>query len=543
MTTATEPAVHVKWTGHPLVDVGVATLCALANVDDPAELTLDDLDKAGDEIRRAYEMPSMTGFITCVYMNSAYVQPATREKNPDTYKALVTRMALPHRAPPDPEAAGLRCVFTGEPAHLVLNRTEVPMLTGVDILNFFPSGQSGLAVSAGMGQAIHAMALGGRRSEGKLLIVHSDSPALTLEFARKYVRDNRRLISLLRSNAVTEVVVGPVDEVGREMAGGWDKKNNRPKYPDVKAPESFVMTDLIEISTAMSSAGRMSGPVSVTTYHMSNSGQGPSLAIEHIPGPFVRFLTELQGPKFGTRWNALVNRAWRAPKGEVEENAEGEEAAPKKSRAKKDKGPGISPGAGRSRNDLYNDLLPIFSNGFLDWWAATRFVRRHLLCNPKRFFLFDNGYAGTAPRLDANDFTLIDWELTAHFLREVLGMKDERIKAIQNFADRLAEIIDDHNDKRLFQGLVYTSKEWEYRALLTKVQRQYANDRNQLLFGLDQYLDLFLQTDGGGPSQWSLVRDLISIRLVEELFKRKFFDREGNRDALKGDDKGEQPAE
>lgn len=121
-------------------------------------------------------------------------------------------------------------------------------------------------------------------------------------------------------------------------------------------------------------------------------------------------------------------------------------------------------------------------------------------------------------------------------------MNEERIKAIRAFADRLAEIIDDHNDKRLFQGLVYTAKEWEYRALLTKVQRQYANDRNQLLFGLEQYLDLFLQTDGGGPSQWSLVRDLISIRLVEELFKKKFFDREGNREALKGDDKGEPEA-
>ena len=58
---------------------------------------------------------------------------------------------------------------------------------------FFPGGAGGLFVAGRYLTALQALPLGGRRSEGKQLIAHSDSPALTLALARNLVEDNRRL--------------------------------------------------------------------------------------------------------------------------------------------------------------------------------------------------------------------------------------------------------------------------------------------------------------------------------------------------------------
>lgn len=44
----------MNWTGHPLVDVGLATLCAMAGRSEPARLTTNDLDIAADEMEGYY---------------------------------------------------------------------------------------------------------------------------------------------------------------------------------------------------------------------------------------------------------------------------------------------------------------------------------------------------------------------------------------------------------------------------------------------------------------------------------------------------------
>lgn len=42
--------VSLQYTGHPLFDIGLATITAFARKDDPADLTLDDLNKVADYI-------------------------------------------------------------------------------------------------------------------------------------------------------------------------------------------------------------------------------------------------------------------------------------------------------------------------------------------------------------------------------------------------------------------------------------------------------------------------------------------------------------
>lgn len=516
------PTPLLKWTGHPLADVGVATLCAMAGKNDPAELTPDDLTKCGKELKAAYTDGLFVAYLTCVFPNSAYVNPTMKA---DSREVAMARLLQPHRSEPDDGVSGVRCIFSGEPATHLLDRAQMPMLTGAGVLNFFPAGLSEMPVAAPYVLAIQALALGGRRSEGKLLIVHCDDPQWTLHFARKYVERNRYIIDLANSNRLpTED--DPGDLLKLEMPGGLNKEK-KPKYPDAKAPKSFVMEDLMSVVTERSTGRLAQSFTSVTIYMLSNSGQGPSLAIEQIPGQFIDFMQDLHSGQYATKWKRLVARAWRGA--QVEETSSDEEA-PKRKAKKPAKI--IPSGPGRSHNDLYNDLLEIFDHGFCNWHAATRFIRRHLLCDPNRFYYDAGRVPSLAPRFTYEQLEFIDWELTALFLTKVLGMKPERIALIKEFATRLAELIDTHNDKQLFRQLVYTAGEWQYRAVLTKVQMQYAKDRGKLALGFDEYVDVFLAADAEERVSWSLVRDLISIRLVEKLFELKFFDRGDNRKVL-----------
>ena len=104
-------------------------------------------------------------------------------------------------------------------------------------------------------------------------------------------------------------------------------------------------------------------------------------------------------------------------------------------------------------------------------------------------------------------------------------MTQERIDRIRGFADRLADHIASANDKKLFRGVVYSSRAYELRNALIRAQHSEARDHNTLLFGLADYLDVFESEDMVRLGDWSLTRDLISIRLVENLHGRRFFEK------------------
>jgi hypothetical protein len=187
-----------------------------------------------------------------------------------------------------------------------------------------------------------------------------------------------------------------------------------------------------------------------------------------------------------------------------------------KRKTKKPGKPAVAGGPGRSRNDVYNDLLRIYEAGFCDRVAAAHFVRRHLLrfSRPR-----DEG----TNRLKRGQLSLIQWDLTSLFLEKVMGMDKQRIERIRQFADRLADVICKTRDKSLFRDLVYQHKAWAYRNALSKAQRNLAKERSSLLFGLDDFVEVFLADDAVGAANWGLVRDLISIRLVESLHQKNFF--------------------
>jgi hypothetical protein len=55
--------VPLHYVGHPLFDVGLATITTFVDKDDPTELTVDDLDKVADYIETYYIYRTATLFI------------------------------------------------------------------------------------------------------------------------------------------------------------------------------------------------------------------------------------------------------------------------------------------------------------------------------------------------------------------------------------------------------------------------------------------------------------------------------------------------
>jgi len=523
----------VRFTGHPLPDAGVATLCAMVGKNSPDELTIEDFDVVADELSANYFGGIMGSYLSCVFMNSEYVQPEPKDaegkrKKVQTRKEYETRVLRAHRWAGDAGAAGLRCAFSQEPATHLVHRSQIPMLTGEGVLNFFPAGRGMLPIAGPYLVAIQALPMGGRRAEGKLLFSHSDDPELMIELAHLCVNDNRRLLDLGRVNKLP-AIKGPDLSLVREQ-GARDQKTKQAKYPDVKAPMSFVASDLSDISLAKSSAAQAFG--SVTVYVMSSSGQARPpetvpLEVHAIPSPVVRFFRLVGQPPTGRTWRALVARSWRAPQPEKEtteagngENSAVNEDKPTRSkRSPKTQKSNVPGGAGRSRNDLYSDFFRIFDADFIDTKSAQAFLRRHL---------FRSGHwrqlvRSNAPTVFEEELSLVDWKLADLFLREVIGMDPRRIEKLREFADKLATYLANSNDKGLFRDLVFAGRSWEVRNALTKAQRNQAKDHGNLLFGLQEYLDVFEADGAVGIADWSLTRDLISIRLVESLHSKNFF--------------------
>jgi CRISPR-associated protein Cst1 len=504
--------------------VGLAALCAISNRTEPSQLRRKDLDKAAQLMSEYYFSGLMNSYLTCVFMNSAYVQPAMKPKEQKEYEK---RVLYAHHWPGDEAANGLFCSFSKEPATHLIHRGQMPMLTGEEVLNFFPHGQGGLPVSGPYLVALQALPLGSRRTEGRLLSVYCDDHSILMALAKKYVADNQRLMELSISKKLPNAD-GPFAELSREQAA-FDKKKKKPKYPDAKAPTSLIAADLTDVLLHAQNRPSSQSFVSITAYWLSNSGQGPSLEIFHVPSQAIRFLVMAASATTSVGWKRLIAQSWLQP----EEKAVNEEEQPAK-RAKKEKPKkGIPGGAGRSRNLVLADLFAVFEHGFIDLSAARYFIQRHLLRLAKsryRKALSGEKTVESKAGIDRPDW--IDWALTGFFVKELLGMEEQRLTAIREFADKISAYIDRVNDRDLFLSFIYGSKQWEIRNALTKAQRNRAREHNDLLFGLDEYVKVFVADDAVGKFDWGLTRDLISIRIVEQLFHKKFFDKTGNQELL-----------
>lgn len=488
----------LRWTGHALVDVGVAGLCALCGRERPRDLTLADLDSASDFIAEYYFSGKLDPYLTVVFTNNSGYCGPNKVAAPDDYAEVFRAHRVPPQKDADPRkhlapATGQRCVFSGAAASAWVHRQHLPLFSGAEVMNFRPEGQTAVPIAGPYLVALQFLPMAARRAEGKLLAVHADDAELMIAFARRYLEDNKRLLEL-----ALPTTRAPVDERYPREIPMWDTGKKRYKMADVKGPRSLVLADLTDVAARAASTDIRPHPVAMTVYLLSNSGQGPSLEIFPIPSGVISFVQRAAQAPTTAAWQAITTRFY--PVKETQDRTRMKRKRSPRSEAT------VAGRPGWSKNPAFEDLCGVFEAGFVDRKAAATWLCKYVLGR------IESGtgevrYADTSARL---------WALAELFAREVLGMRKGRIEAIRQFADKLALWIRDKHDKRLYNALAREHPR-ELRQKLLRAQR------DGMPLGLDEYATVWLHEDDGGRADEGLIRDLVCLRVVERLNELGYF--------------------
>jgi CRISPR-associated protein Cst1 len=496
----------LQLTGFVLPDVGILTLTELARridpqVTEPSQVRREHLDQIADDLQPFYSQgvgKSLAAGV--VFPNSGFVQsefdkpqfqhkreawadfvlrghqhldlePILQALDKKEYRAMVLRGV--EDAP--------RCAFTGEPAYLRVSRDMLPMLNGRGIMNFSSMGAAGLPVSDVILLAIHALPLGCIVTQGALLAVESNDADLMAAFVRANVAENLRFINLARQD-------------------GYEK------YPNLSAYKSRLITVLVEaLSKQEQKWGSDYRMPSLTAYHFSNNGTSARVTLYALPSSTVQFVRNVSHGEHAAVWQRIVASGWIQDK---EESEELQSKTPKLTR----------------RNFIYEDLFDLPDN-------AREFLRTYFLRRPLKAFKRD-------PRAEYNLFTeadLISWDLTALFLRSMMNMEKSRVEHIRNLGDRLASHIRDTNDRRLLKSLYYENKYWLFRKALLRAMYGYTGDEPLVTFeGYVQIFEPFEEGQGVERADWNLSRDLLLIRIFEQLHAQGYWS--AVKDTLQGED-------
>lgn len=315
----------LRYTGHPLIDVGVATITAYAKKQNPQSVTEQDLEEVADFLKDIYSnLKSMQRFISVIFMNSTFVQPSKTLEDRLQYADSVL-FAFREGTP---TLEDIYCVFFPElPAVMNAHRQYVPLLNGDNIGNFSPMGNSGLPISGLALLAIHAMPLGCMKC-GNLMAFHQlrvtgdDGVDMTLALTRLAFQENYQSIMNMRLD------------------------------PSVEMPNwgSYKKTRYIEAlgTVSQTTIRRRQSLANITGYYFTNYGPKPSLEIVRLNNAVADFVqtAEQDTP---TAWHQVVYLGWQQPKAKLEESD-----------------------PATWRNQVYEDLFELPQKA----WAFLRYLQR-----------------------------------------------------------------------------------------------------------------------------------------------------------------------
>lgn len=480
MLAKSKDTVQLNYTGHPLLDVGVATIVAFADKNHPSEITEADRDAIADYMTEQYIKNPLRGFLTVAFPNSGFTQPAFF-KQPDKQQIYIERVLRAYREDvPQLDEPG---VFMGLPAADIsfdvydrlepgrIFRQHVPLQTGEGVINFHPHGDPGLPISGLALFAIQAYPLGSAKCAGRTLSIHSDNPEIMVHFAHKFLEENRRAIQIAQLE-------------------------NSKKMPESHLKfRTLIIKTLLEGLDLQADSRDEQEPFSITAYHMTNSGQGADLAIYHLPSQIIDYLSEMLSARYRPAWQQLKRSAWVLFK-------------PK--RSQKEAPPDFQP----NRNWLYEDLFNLLDDPYRN---TRRFIRTYFLRDARAYAKRDK----TDPRRNYStdkEASLISWKLTVPFLRSMMNMDPERIEHIRKFGDRLAEYVLSENDKSFYRQFYMARNYFTLSGLLSRRNRQLYERGDEPLLTFDTMINVFEEGEGLARIDWRLARDLVLIRMVEQLY-------------------------
>ena len=487
-----DKVIRLQYTGHPLIDVGIATIVAFAGKRHPDEITETDLEAIADYMAAQYIKNPLRGFLTVAFPNSGFTQPAFF-KQPDKQQIYIDRVLYAYRQ--DRPHLNEQDVFIGLPVADVpfdvydklepgrVFRQHIPMQTGEGTINFHPYGNAGLPISGLALLAIQAYPLGSAKCAGRTLFIHSDNPEIMLHFAHQFLEENRRAIQVARL------------EKSKKMP------EHRLKF------RTLIIATLIEALDIRRQSIEDQEPFSVTAYHLTNSGQGADLALYHLPSQLVGYLAEMCTASYRQAWQQLEYSAWKRFKPTSKQ---------------KEAPPDFKP----DRNWLYEDLFNLAEDPYGN---GRRFIRTYFLREAYKYARQDKtdsrgGYS------TQEDVHLVLWKLTECFLGRIMYMETERIEQIRQLGDALADYVKEENDKRFFRNFYVENRYGYLRNSLIKASTAYVKSGHEPFLTLDSYISVFEDGEELASKDWRLARDLVLIRMVERLYKNGWLG--SNQDAI-----------
>ena len=486
----------LTYTGHPLIDVGIAAITTFAEKRRPEEVISEDLEKVVKYIEQNYVRPPLRGYLTMAFTsNGWFIQDAFNPEKPglseeERAKRRATRddWANRHLRQWQTQEIALDefCVFTGQPAiatalsgKLPLSRAgraQIPLLQGDDAINFFTNGDAGLPISGLALLALQFFPLGCAKCGVGLLAIHSDNENLTYKITSNLLKKN--------INAITQAQVAGDDKLPKAS----------------RSLKTLLVENLLEAESNRSFADEDNEPASLSAYNFNN-GKDLDLVIYHLPFEIVRFLQLVHMANHERAWRQLVQRAWQLP--QAKKGKKGENEAVQEP----------------SRNYLYEDLFSLPGN-------APRFIRTYFLRIPRWSKNNDDPRRQYSLR---NELDLISWSLVELFLKEVISMDTTRIERIRTLGDGLATYVEKEGGKRFFRSFFTENNPSNFRTLLIKANIAHIRNGHPSLFDMETYIDVFEEGYEVMRPDWRLARDLVLMRMIDKLQQKWLLQ---NRDAI-----------
>lgn len=109
-------------------------------------------------------------------------------------------------------------------------------------------------------------------------------------------------------------------------------------------------------------------------------------------------------------------------------------------------------------------------------------------------------------------------------------MEKDRIEAIRQMGDQLAEYVHNENDRRFFRSFFNEGRYDNFRTALIKANAAYVRHGKPPFITLDPYIEVFEIGSEVPYAEWKLARDLVLIRMIERLHQLGWFNK--NADVL-----------
>jgi CRISPR-associated protein Cst1 len=454
----------IRYTGNPYVDAGVAVL-ELRLQKSCAEFTLDDLASQASEIKHEYTKSLWKSYLMVHLPNCAWTQKdLSSEKN-----SAYLKKVLESYRPEFPEL-DRKCAFCGRHAKVFADRRYVPLLTGETIMSSGSGGVPGLPACGWCVYSVHFYPFATLKVEGRPLFWWSSDPVWTLHLTQIFVEKLNRILAM----------------VSEEL-------------PKLRWPTTQLLQAAREAMTKLES--KKFAPVpplsDITGIHATNYGTDPNFEELHIPRGLLEFWQEAGS---FPAYQEIESRAWeiapvKAKPRKTKKTKSSEEIAEDKDSEKAQ-----IPFEFIRRNYLYESLGEAFrSNDFQEkakLVAAQFFLRRH-----------------------GKSHTLGTLEVTELFLQKVAGMERERLEAIREIADHIADhlIIGAGDHKAAGRLIRRKLRLGEFLQFLSYIQRKLSEAHKPLAWDkVLTALNLQADDDRTATDYW-LVQELVLIRLYERL--------------------------